>query len=310
MLRYKVGDTVLISCISNCSSCKYCKRGLLSHCEKAGWILGHTHDGTQAEYVRIPLADSSLFHAPEGVDLKALVMLSDIVPTGHEVGVIAGTVMPGKTVAIIGAGPVGLSALLTARLYSPSLIIMIDKDPSRLEAAKGMGAHVGCDPAEAEAVVKKHTDGVGCDVVIEAVGIPATFELCQNLVNLGGNIANIGVHGKEATIHLEKLWGYNMTITMGFVNCTSTPTLMKMFEAGTLDLSKLITHGELISTTPLILNHDCNWIYTDASRIQPPKGRRERIQDLRGCSRSQGSQDDYYYLICFRLLALSTNSKI
>ena len=151
--------------------------------------------------------------------------------------------------AIVGSGPVGLSALLTAKLYSPAFIIMIDKDPSRLEAAKSMGADVVCDPSEAEDVVKKHTGGVGCDVVMEAVGIPATFELCQNLVNLGGNIANIGVHGKEATIHLEKLWGYNMTITMGFVNTTSTPTLMKMFEAKTLDLAKLITHGKQLAAT-------------------------------------------------------------
>jgi alcohol dehydrogenase len=243
-MGYKVGDTVLISCISNCSNCYYCKRGLLAHCSKAGWILGHTTDGTQAEYVRIPLADSSLFHAPKGVDLKALVMLSDIVPTGHEVGVLAGTVMPGKTVAIVGSGPVGLGALLTAKLYSPSLVIMIDKDQSRLAAAKSMGADVTCSPEDAEDVVKQHTNGVGCDVVMEAVGIPATFELAQNLVNLGGNIANIGVHGKEAVIHLEKLWGYNCTITMGLVNTTSTPTLMKMFESGTLDLKKLITHGE------------------------------------------------------------------
>lgn len=247
VMMYKPGDSVLISCISNCSNCKYCKRGLLGHCEKAGWVLGHTIDGTQAEYVRIPLADSSLFHAPKGVDEKALVMLSDIVPTGHEVGVVAGKVMPGKTVAIVGAGPVGLGALLTAKLYSPSLVIMVDKDKSRLEAAKSMGADVVCGPDEAEEVVKKHTDGVGCDVVMEAVGIPATFELCQHLVNLGGHIANIGVHGAAAKIHLEKLWGYNLTISMGFVNTTSTPMLMKMFEAGTLDLSKLITHGELSS---------------------------------------------------------------
>jgi alcohol dehydrogenase len=135
---------------------------------------------------------------------------------------------------------------MTAKLYSPSLIIVVDKDPSRIAAAKSMGADIGCDPSEAVATVQKHTDGVGCDVVIEAVGIPATFELCQDLVNLGGNIANIGVHGKEAIIHMEKLWGYNITMTMGFVNTTSTPTLMKMFESGTLDLKKLITHGEFV----------------------------------------------------------------
>jgi len=209
---FKVGDTVLISCISSCATCKLCRRGLLSHCEKGGWILGHTVDGTQAEYVRTPLADSSLHRVPDGVDEKALVMLSDIVPTGYEVGVLAGNIKPGSTVAIVGAGPVGLSALLTAKLLSPSLVVVIDKDPGRLEAAKKMGADKVVDSGkeDAEKVVMDLTDGVGCDTVIEAVGIPATFELCQKLVSFGSTLANIGVHGKEATLHIEKLWGYNM----------------------------------------------------------------------------------------------------
>jgi len=209
---FKPGDTVLISYMSSCSSCKLCRRGMLSHCEKGGWVLDHTIDGTQAEYVRTPLADSSLHHVPEGIDEKALVMLSDIVPTGYEVGVLAGNVRPGSTVAIVGAGPVGLSALLTAKLLSPSLVIVIDKDPGRLDAAKEMGADrvVDSGKEDVEKVVMELTNGVGCDTVIEAVGIPATFELCQNLVGFGSTLANIGVHGKEATLHIEKLWGYNM----------------------------------------------------------------------------------------------------
>jgi alcohol dehydrogenase len=184
-------------------------------------------------------------HTPTIKTGHKLTILAPTVPTGHEVGVLAGAVSPGKTVAIVGAGPVGLGALLTALLYSPSQIIMIDNDPARLDAAKSMGAHIGCSSADAVSTVMRETNNLGCDVVIEAVGIPATFELCQEIIALGGNIANIGVHGKEATIHLEKLWGYNLTMTMGFVNTTSTPTLMKMFEKGTLGLGQLITHGEI-----------------------------------------------------------------
>jgi len=241
---YQAGDRVLISCISSCASCQMCKNGMYSHCEKGGgWILGHTVDGTQAEYVRIPLADASLHKVPEGVDEKALVMLSDIGPTGYEVGVLAGQVKPGSSVVIVGTGPVGLSALMTAKLLSPSILIAVDKDAGRLEAAKKMGASHTLDAgSNVKDKVMELTNGRGCDVVIEAVGVPASFELCQDLVAFGGNIANIGVHGAPATLHLEKLWGYNITMTMGFVNTTSTATLLKMFQAGTLKLEQLITH--------------------------------------------------------------------
>lgn len=209
---FKVGDSVLIACISSCSTCNMCKRGMYSHCDDAGWILGHTIDGCQAEYVRIRRADSSLHKAPTGVDEKALVMLSDIGPTGYEVGALAGKVQPGSTVAIVGVGPVGLSACLASRLFSPSLLIAIDKDPNRLEAAKKMGADkvINSSNEDVAKIVKELTNGVGCDTVIEAVGIPQTFELCQDLIAFGGTIANIGVHGAPAKLALDKLWGYNI----------------------------------------------------------------------------------------------------
>jgi alcohol dehydrogenase len=208
----KKGEKVLISCISSCTSCEYCRRGMYSHCTTGGWILGNTIDGTQAEYVRIPHAASSLYLIPPAANEEALVMLSDIFPTGLECGVLNGKVNPGSTVAIVGAGPVGLAALITARLYSPSLIIMIDSDINRLETAKKLGAHYTIDPTNGEAAknVKSITDGKGCDAVIEAVGIPATFELCQELVAPGGTIANVGVHGTKVDLHLEKLWSQNI----------------------------------------------------------------------------------------------------
>lgn len=217
---------------------------MYSHCVRGGWILGNTIDGTQAEYVRIPLADSGLHLAPEGVDEKALVMLSDIFPTGLECGVQNGRVQPGSTVTIVGAGPVGLAALLTAKLYSPSLIIVVDKDPNRLKVAKKLGADHTVNPAEAsvEEAVMGLTSQVGCDTVIEAVGVPATLELAQDLVAPGGTIANVGVHGKSCTLKIEKLWVHNISLTTRLVDTVTTPMLLKLFAAGSIHPEQLITH--------------------------------------------------------------------
>jgi len=242
--RFKKGDRVLINCISSCATCNYCRRGMYSHCIKGGWILGHTVDGTQAEYVRIPLADSGLHLAPEGVDEKSLVMLSDILPTGLECGVLNGKVQPGSSVAIVGAGPVGLAALMTAKLYSPSLVIVIDRDPNRLRVAQKLGAdHVvhGGESSPEEAVMGL-TDNTGCDTVIEAVGIAETLELAQDLVAPGGTIANVGVHGKSCTLKIEKLWGHNISLTTRLVDTVTTPMLLKLFAAGGIQPGQLITH--------------------------------------------------------------------
>ncbi|KAH7082597.1 alcohol dehydrogenase [Paraphoma chrysanthemicola] len=207
---FKKGDKVLISCITNCGACEYCRRGMFSHCTTGGWILGNTIDGTQAEAVRIPYADNSLHKIPAGVDEKSLVMLSDIFPTGFECGVLNGKVSPGSSVVIVGAGPVGLAALITAQLYSPSVIVMIDSDENRLSVAKTFGATHTATPENAVDTVKKATSGKGCDTVMEAVGIPATFHQCQELVAPGGTIANVGVHGVKADLHLENLWDKNI----------------------------------------------------------------------------------------------------
>lgn len=239
---FEKGQQVLISCISACGKCEYCKRGMYSHCTTGGWILGHTIDGTQAEYVRIPHADSSLYHVPKSVDPKELVMLSDIFPTGFECGVLNGKVQPGGTVAIVGAGPIGLAALLTAQFYSPSWVLMIDPDANRLKVAHQFGAAHFCEPSQATEYVQKLTDGKGVDTVIEAVGIPATFEQCQDLVAPGGVIANIGVHGVKADLHLEKLWASNIAITTRLVDTVTTPMLLKLLEAKKLPADKLITH--------------------------------------------------------------------
>ncbi len=238
------GDHVLISCITACGRCSCCRRGLYSHCATGGWILGNSIDGTQAEFVRIPHADTSLYPIPAGADEEALVMLSDILPTGFECGVLNGKVEPGSSVAIVGAGPVGLAALLTAQFYSPAEIIMIDLDPNRLAMAKLFGATHTIDSGRAKAVeeVMAITQDRGVDTVIEAVGLPATFELCQDLVAPGGVIANIGVHGRKADIHLEKLWSHNIAITTRLVDTVTTPMLLKTVAAGKLEPSRLITH--------------------------------------------------------------------
>ncbi|MBP9945862.1 MAG: zinc-dependent alcohol dehydrogenase family protein [Vicinamibacteria bacterium] len=241
---FKKGDRVLISCISSCGKCEFCRRGMYSHCATGGWILGNEIDGTQAEYVRTPHADTSLYLIPEGVDEEALVMLSDILPTGFECGVLNGKVAPGGTVAIVGSGPIGLAALMTAQLYSPGRIIMIDLDDNRLEVAKKFGATDTVNSADGKAVekVKALTSGLGVDTAIEAVGVPATFELCQDLVAPGGVIANIGVHGKKVELHLERLWAHNISITTRLVDTATTTMLLKSVVAKKIDPTRLITH--------------------------------------------------------------------
>ncbi len=243
--NFKKGDRVLISCISSCGKCDSCKRGMYSHCEKGGgWILGNMIDGTQAEYVRIPFADTSLYPVPRDADEDSLVMLSDILPTGYECGVLNGQIKPGDTVAIVGAGPVGLAALLTAEFFSPSEIIMIDVDDNRLDVAKKFGATkvINSKDGKAKEKILELTNGRGVDAALEAVGIPATFELCEDIIAPGGHIANIGVHGKSVDLHLEKLWARNITITTRLVDTVTTPMLLKNVTAGKLAPKKLITH--------------------------------------------------------------------
>jgi alcohol dehydrogenase len=241
---FKPGDRVLISCISSCGKCEYCRRGMYSHCTTGGWILGHLIDGTQAEYVRIPHADTSLYPIPAGADEEALVMLSDILPTGFECGVLNGKVAPGSTVAIVGSGPIGLAALLTAQFYSPAEIIMIDLDDNRLGLARQFGAThtVNSSDGKAAETVKTLTGGRGVDTAIEAVGVPATFVLCEDVVAPGGLIANIGVHGHKVDLHLERLWAHNIGITTRLVDTVTTPMLLKTVQSKKLDPTRLITH--------------------------------------------------------------------
>lgn len=242
--NFNLGDSVLISCISSCSKCHYCRKGMYSHCVAGGWVLGNTIDGTQAEYVRIPHADTSLYKLPEKIAHEGLVMMSDILPTGYECGALNGKIKPGQTVAIVGAGPIGLSTLLTAQFYSPAKLIMIDIVDNRLEVARQFGATdiINSNKENVAKQIMELTDGYGVDTAIEAVGIPATFELCQDIVAPGGVIANIGVHGAKADLHLEKLWSHNVTITTRLVDTVSTPMLLKTLQAGKIDPEMFISH--------------------------------------------------------------------
>jgi alcohol dehydrogenase len=241
---FKAGDRVLISCISACGRCDYCRKGMYSHCRTGGWILGNRIDGTQAEFVRIPYADTSLYPVPAGADEEALVMLSDILPTGFECGVLNGKVQVGGSVAIVGSGPIGLAALLTAQFYSPSQIIMVDIDDNRLAVGLRFGATeiVNSSDGKAAERVLKLTDGRGVDTAIEAVGIPATFELCQDIVAPGGTVANVGVHGVKVDLHLERLWSHNVTITTRLVDTVTIPMLLRTVQSKRIDAGQLITH--------------------------------------------------------------------
>jgi alcohol dehydrogenase len=241
----KPGDRVLVSCISSCGRCRFCREGRYGQClGGGGWILGHKIDGTQAEYVRAPFADTSTYPMPPGASDEQILMLADILPTGYEVGVLNGNVRPGDVVAVVGSGPIGLSAMMGARLFSPSHVVAIDLADSRLEAAKQFGADVVVnnarqDPSE---VIGALTEGLGADVTIEAVGVPATFELAVKLARPGGRIANIGVHGEAATLHLEEQWIRDITVTTGLVDAYSTPTLLRLVTSHLLDAGRFVTH--------------------------------------------------------------------
>jgi alcohol dehydrogenase len=239
-----VGDRVLASCISACGVCRYCREGSYGQCRNGGgWILGHLVDGVQSEYARIPFADLSTYQLPAQVPDEAAVLLADILPTSYEVGVLNGRVHPGDTVVVVGVGPIGLAAILGARLFSSAHIIAIDKAESRLQAAKQFGADITVTPEQDPLqVVQSITRGLGADVAMEAVGTPQTFELCTSLVRPGGRVANIGVHGKPAMLHLENLWIRNVTITTGLVDTYSTPKLLDMLIAGQVDTSHMVTH--------------------------------------------------------------------
>jgi len=242
---FELGDRVLLSCITSCGRCEYCKQGRYGLCTGGGgWILGHTIDGVQAEYARIPFADTSAYKIPAGLRDDQVLFLSDILPTSYEVGVLNGGVKPGDTVAIVGAGPIGLAAILTARLYTPGKIIVIDLAEARLQKALAFGADVALNPATEDVVkaVYEMTGGQGADVVIEAVGTPATFELCAELIKPGGKLANVGVHGQPATLHLEKLWIRDVTITTGLVDSNTIPRLISLIAGGQLDPTVLATH--------------------------------------------------------------------
>jgi alcohol dehydrogenase len=239
------GDRVLVSCITACGRCRYCRDGTYGQCiGGGGWILGHRIDGTQAEYVRVPFADNSTYAVPAGVTDEEVLMLADILPTGYEVGVLNGAVRPGDTVAIVGAGPIGLAAATGARLLSPSHVVAIDMAAGRLDLAKQFGADVTVNNRDDDPVARimDLTGGLGADVAIEAVGVPETFELCTRLVRPGGHVANVGVHGRPATLHLEDLWIRNVTITTGLVDTYSTPTLLRLVAARQLDSGRFVTH--------------------------------------------------------------------
>jgi alcohol dehydrogenase len=264
------GDRVLVSCISACGRCQPCRVGSYGQCRGGGgWILGHLIDGTQAEYVRVPFADTSTHLLPASVDDERAVMLSDILPTSYEVGVLNGTVKPADVVAIVGAGPIGLAAAMTSRLYSPRLVIAIDVAASRLDKAKRIGVDEVLNPDKDDVTGRVHslTGGLGADVVIEAVGVPETFELCTDLVRPGGHVANVGVHGKPATLHLESLWIKNVTITTGLVDTFSTPTLLSMVAAGSLNPAPFATHHFPLDEMEKAYDVFANATETDALKV-------------------------------------------
>jgi alcohol dehydrogenase len=259
----ELGDQVLVSCITSCGRCRFCKEGHYGLCTGGGgWIFGHTIDGLQAELARVPFADTSLYKLPEGLTPEDVIFLADILPTAYEVGVLNGGVQPGDTVAVVGAGPIGLAAIMTAKLFTPSRVVAIDLADSRLEKALEFGADVAINNGREDAAeaIRELTDGLGVDVAIEAVGVPETFELCTAIVRPGGHVANVGVHGHSATLHLETLWIRDVTITTGLVDTFTTPQLMRLIAERRLDPSPFATHRFALSQT-----EDAYDVFADAA---------------------------------------------
>ncbi|HKC21130.1 MAG TPA: zinc-dependent alcohol dehydrogenase family protein [Gaiellaceae bacterium] len=246
------GDRVLVSCITSCGRCRFCKEGHYGLCTGGGgWIFGHLIDGLQAEYARVPFADTSVYKVPEELTDEQVLFLADILPTAYEVGVLNGSVDAGDTVAVVGAGPIGLATVMTAKLYTPAQVIAIDLADARLEKAREFGADVTINNGSDDTVafVQELTDGLGADVAVEAVGVPETFELCTALVRPGGHVANVGVHGHSATLHLETLWIKDITITTGLVDTSTTPRLLNLIAQGRLDPTPFATHRFALGDT-------------------------------------------------------------
>ena len=240
-----VGDRVLVSCITSCGRCRFCKEARYGLCTGGGgWVFGHLIDGLQAEYARVPFADTSVYKVPDALSDEQVLFLADILPTAFECGVLNGRVEPGDTVAIVGAGPIGLAAIMTAKLFTPGKIVAIDLDDSRLAKALEFGADIVINNGREDALgrIQELTDGLGADVAIEAVGVPDTFELCTELIRPGGRVANVGVHGCAATLHLERLWMRDVLITTGLVDTFSTPKLLKLIAEERLDPTPFATH--------------------------------------------------------------------
>jgi alcohol dehydrogenase len=265
-----VGDRVLLSCISACGRCRYCKQASYGQClGGGGWIFGHLIDGLQAEYARVPFADNSVHKVPDELTDEQVLFLADILPTSYEVGVLNGAVAPGDVVAIVGAGPVGLAAILTARLYTPGRIVAVDLADTRLERARQFGADTTINNGreDARALIMELTDGLGADVAIEAVGVPATFELAADVIRAGGHVANVGVHGKPAALHLETLWTRNVTITTGLVDTHTIPQLMKLVADGRLDPTAFATHRFALDDTMSAYDTFADAASTDALKV-------------------------------------------
>jgi alcohol dehydrogenase len=280
------GDRVLVSCITSCGRCALCKQGHYGLCTGGGgWIFGHLIDGLQAEYARVPFADTSAYKVPDELTDEQVLFLADILPTAYEVGVLNGGVGPGDTIAIVGAGPIGLATVLTAELYTPGKIVAIDLADSRLEKARELGADVTINNGKEDAVERmtELTGGLGADVAVEAVGVPETFELCTELVRPGGRVANVGVHGHPATLHLEKLWIRDVTITTGLVDTVTTPRLMKLIADGRLDATPFATHRFPLEETMLAYDTFAAAAETDALKVvleSAPVGERRGVKEV------------------------------
>lgn len=242
--KFKKGDKVAVSCVTQCMDCYYCRRGMYSQCTTGSWIYGYMIDGCQADYVRVPYADSGMYIIPDSLTDEDVLFVGDILSTGY-FGAENGNIQPGDTVAVFGSGPVGMCAMATARLWGPARIVAVDIDDSRLEFAKKNGwADYGLNPQKVDVVqaLKDMTGGRGADVTIEANGFEPTFKGAIDGVRAGGTVSLIGVFEKPQVVEMNKLWIKNIAIKMGLVNANRISELIDLIKEGKLNMKPLITH--------------------------------------------------------------------
>lgn len=255
--RLHAGDRVSANCETFCGECYFCQRGFVNNCEKGGWELGCRIDGCQAEYVRVPYADNGLYKLPESVSYKNALFVGDILSSGY-FGADMCEIKAGDTIAVIGAGPVGLCAMMCAKYLGAGKIIAIDIDETRLNIAKDENLAdyiINPDLTNVEAEVKLLTRNRGADGVIECAGSSETFQLAWKIARPNAVVGVVAMYEENQILPLPEMYGKNITFKTGGVDANKCDKLIKLIEEQKISTDFLITHtfklGEILEAYKL-----------------------------------------------------------